>query len=93
MAAIGYYLRLAALLALVVLAVLLSGCASYVAVSRQGVDAAAAVADEARLAAEWQLCRAMTVGAWVRAYGNAPERARAWRTLCTEAIAETPAEE
>lgn len=51
---------------------------------------AAAIADDLGALGEFQLCRAMTVGAWVRAYGAEPKKAEAWRTLCTSAPAQTP---
>mgnify|MGYP001589570812 FL=1 len=61
-----------------------TGCAG---VATQG----AAVSDDIRDTAEFALCKGITVGSWVRAYGNSPERAKAWRTLCSQTVSETPA--
>lgn len=72
------------------LIVLLSGCSSLnvmqAAVAQQG----AVAADELRETASWTLCRAISVGAWSRAYGNDPKKSEAWRVLCSEPITQTP---
>jgi len=73
---------------LLVCTVLLSGCAQLPAVIAKGADAN----DTLRSGAEFTLCRAISIGAWVRAYGNSPEKAQAWRTICHEPIAELPAQ-
>jgi hypothetical protein len=71
----------------VLLFVLLSGCASVDSIADRG----AAVSDEALQSAEFIMCRAITVGTWVRTYGNDPQKADAWRKLCTATpIAEMP---
>ncbi len=54
-------------------------------------DKGSAAADEIRDTAEFAICRGITVGAWVRAYGTSPERAQAWRVLCSQTVGETPA--
>ena len=54
-------------------------------------DKGALLSDEVREGAEFALCRGITVGAWVRAYASSPERAQAWRTLCSQTLSETPA--
>jgi outer membrane murein-binding lipoprotein Lpp len=66
----------------------LAGCAGL---NQQLAGQAASQADDLHAVAEWALCRAITVGAWVRAYGTDPAKAAAWRTLCSTAPAETPA--
>lgn len=70
-------------LALLAIATSIAGCA---AVQTQ----AAKVADALHSETEWQLCRAMTVGSWVRAYGADAKKAEAWRTLCANVPASTP---
>lgn len=64
-----------------------SGCAAQGAI----VDRVATVADTLQSDAELVLCRGITVGAWVRAYGNDPAKAAAWRVLCGTTLTETPA--
>ena len=65
---------------------LLAGCAATPI-----ADQLAGPADGLRDSAEVALCRAITVGSWMRAYGNDPEKAQAWRTLCSQAATQTPA--
>lgn len=70
----------------------LAGCAQTDAARTAFVDQVASVSDDARLNAELVLCRGITVGAWIRAYGQDADRAAAWKTLCTQPIVEqTPA--
>lgn len=57
----------------------LSGCA-YLNVA---VGKAADVEDKVNTDATFVICRAVSIGAWIRAYGNNAEKAAAWRTLCT----------
>lgn len=64
----------------------LSGCSYLSPVIKQGADGY----DQVREGAEFTLCRAISVGAWVRAYGSSAEKAQAWRTLCHEPAAELP---
>lgn len=81
------FLSLAALFALTVL---LTGCAGYGAVKSGVASYGAKAADESRMAAEWTICNAISVGAWKRAYGANPEKADAWRRLCAEELTATP---
>lgn len=69
---------------------IISGCAELSAFKSGIATHGALIADETRVSAEWTLCKAITVGAWVRAYANDPEKAAAWRKLCTEGAKETP---
>lgn len=78
------------LLTTAALAALLSGCAAFGAIEQAAVGTAAAAADEARARAEFVLCRGITIGAWVRAYGQDAVRAQAWRTLCSTPVNQMP---
>ena len=73
------------------LALALSGCAGWNALQGVISTRGAAVSAEARQSAEFVLCRGMSIGEWVRAYGSAPEKARAWQTLCDSSVQTTPA--
>lgn len=73
------------------LALALTSCAQFSALKGAVADQGAAVSNEARDAAEFTLCRAITVGAWLRAYGTDIEKAKAWQTLCGTTVATTPA--
>lgn len=64
-----------------------TGCAGV----SVAVNKAAEVADDTRVAAEFTLCRGITVGAWVRAYGKDRAKAEAWQTLCSESPDNVPA--
>jgi hypothetical protein len=64
----------------------LTGCGTLQPFAAKGAD----VYDQLRLGAEFTLCRAISVGAWVRAYGGNVEKAQAWRAICQEPIAELP---
>lgn len=70
------------ILALVV--VLMAGCSTV-------GPALSPVSDKAVEEAEFVLCRGITIGAWMRAYGNDPNRAEAWAMLCRQPIDITPA--
>lgn len=72
---------------LILCAVMLSGCAQLAPLTQRGADAY----DQVRMGAEFTLCRAISVGAWVRAYGDSRDKAEAWRTLCNEPISQLPA--
>lgn len=67
-------------------ALLLSGCSFLQPAVQKGSDAY----DDVRLGAEFTLCRAISVGAWVRAYGASKEKADAWKTLCRVDVMELP---
>lgn len=68
-----------------------SGCAQWTLGSKAVAEEGAVVADEVRGTAEFTLCKAITIGAWVRAYGSDPVKAEAWRQLCSVMPKETPA--
>lgn len=68
------------------LALGLTGCAGFQSLVSGGAQAN----DAAALAAETTLCRGISVGAWVRAYGSDPERAKAWRVICDDQIEVLP---
>ena len=72
-------------------ALALAGCTGFNTAQSLVSDKGAAIADEVRDTAEFALCKGITVGAWIRAYGASPDRAQAWRTLCSQAVGETPA--
>lgn len=78
-------------LLIALLAMSLVGCAEWTALKSGARTEAALIADEVRDSTEHMLCRGMTIGAWVRAYGNDSDRAGAWRTLCSSRSTETPA--
>lgn len=66
-------------LLIVGLFIVLTGCAEI----KFATDKGAAAEDEALASATYVLCRVVSIGAWIRAYGNNAEKAAAWRTLCT----------
>lgn len=72
-------------------AISLTGCAGFNAAQSFVADKGSVAADEIRDTAEFAICRGITVGAWVRAYGASPEKAQAWRVLCSQQVTETPA--
>lgn len=67
---------------MLLLLLLLSGCASYNGfaglVQTQGAD----VADKQMDAAIFLICRGVTIGAWVRRFGESQTSAEAWGVLC-----------
>lgn len=69
----------------------LAGCATFTAAEKVAVDQASKVADDTLATATFAMCRAITVGAWMRAYGSDQPRADAWRTLCATPVTQTPA--
>lgn len=68
----------------------LAGCAEFTVAKGAVATEAALIADEVRKSAEFTLCKTMTVGAWLRAYGQNPLKAEAWRKLCSEDVPEAP---
>lgn len=77
----------------IVLLVALTGCsntAQFIAGQRLIVDEAAKIADQNLAAATFSMCRAITVGAWIRAYGSDAAKAEAWRALCAAPVTQTP---
>ena len=69
---------------------LLPGCESLQLFKSAAADKGAAAVDTVRDDAEFVMCRGITVGSWIRRYGNSPKQAGAWRTLCGETLTETP---
>jgi hypothetical protein len=79
--------------ALVLVLAALAGCSAipqYEAAKPVVIDKASQANDEALVDAMLVICRGVSVGAWQRAFGNSPERAAAWRTLCKVDITQTP---
>ncbi len=74
-----------AILALV-FALGLTGCAGFQSI----ISGGAQINDAAALAAETTICRGISIGAWVRAYGSDQEKAKAWKTLCEDQIEVLP---
>lgn len=71
----------------------LAGCSGIPGRLESAAEQAAQAEDAALVAATWTLCRAVSVGAWLRAYGKEPEKAQAWRVLCSAKVTEMPATE
>lgn len=69
---------------LALMMLLLGGCAGYSTVKTAVAVEGARAADEVRVAAEWTLCDAMSVGAWRRAYAADPNKADGWKKLCAQ---------
>jgi len=77
--------------ALIVL--LLAGCSTTPAIHGSidtAAEAGTKAADDSREAAEFVLCRGMSIGAWVRRYGQNKALADAWRVICGTQVQETP---
>ena len=73
--------------ALVVLALsMLAGCSTLTNL----VNAGAKVNDAAVESAEVAICRGISIGAWMRAYGTDAKKAAAWRELCDDKIEVLP---
>jgi len=70
---------------LLVIIVLVSGCASFDSMQAAVATHGAKAEDEARVTAEWTLCNAISVGAWRRAYAGNEAKASAWAVLCDQA--------
>lgn len=68
----------------------LQGCATWDAAQKIIAERGAKAADEQLESIEWGLCRQITVGAWVRRFGQSPELAQAWRGICSPQIKEAP---
>lgn len=67
------------------------GCAGSLQL-QAAAQKAADVEDQALVGATWTMCRAISVGAWLRAYSADPAKAAAWRTLCSDPVTATPAQ-
>jgi len=74
-----------------ILFALLTGCAGWSTFQAGAAMNSAHVADETLITAQWTLCKAITVGAWQRAYGADPVRREGWQKLCSaQAAAPSP---
>lgn len=67
---------------IILLLVLLSGCAQYTAFTGIVRTEGAIIADKEMDAALFFLCKGATVGAWVRRFGDSKQSAEAWSVLC-----------
>ena len=65
---------------------LLAGCSTLTNLVSAGAEAN----DAAVTTAETTLCRGISIGAWMRAYGSDVNRAKAWKVLCDEKIGALP---
>lgn len=75
---LGLYLYFIALL---ILGVLLAGCAQFDTGMAVGTQKGAEAADKALAGSMWYLCKGASVGAVQRKFGKAPE---AYRAICEE---------
>jgi len=73
-------------LALLALLLGLSGCSTLTSLVNEGAKAN----DMAGDAAELTICRGISIGAWIRAYGSDPAKAKAWRILCDDRLEALP---
>ena len=62
---------------------LLAGCSTI-------GSAGAGLNDEALATSEFVLCKGVSVGSWLRAYGSSADKAQAWRTLCGSTVQQSP---
>ncbi|HEX6829375.1 MAG TPA: hypothetical protein VF104_10395 [Burkholderiales bacterium] len=74
-----------------ILALSSAGCAGSLQL-QAAAQKAADVEDQALVTATWTMCRAISVGAWLRAYSADPQKAAAWRTICSEPVTAMPAQ-
>jgi hypothetical protein len=65
---------------------LIAGCSTLTNMVSKGAE----INDAAALAAEVTICRGISIGAWMRAYGQDANRAKAWKVLCDERIGALP---
>ena len=72
---------------LVIVLLLLTGCAEFSAVKTGIASHGAQAADEALDVAEWGVCEAVTMGAWQRKYGRDAAKVEGWKRLCEKAVA------
>lgn len=70
------------IVAAIVLAGTLSACSTVDNAAEVVAQKGAQAADRALQAAEWQLCKATTMGALTRRYGSSAERLRSYVTFC-----------
>ncbi len=64
--------------------ILLSGCASYNAVTGIVRTQGAAVADKEMDVSLFLLCKGVTIGAWMRRFGANQTSADAWGVICSD---------
>ena len=64
----------------------LAGCSTLTGLVSRGAE----LNDAAVTTAETTLCRGISIGAWMRAYGQDVNRAKAWKVLCDEKIGAMP---
>ena len=69
-------------LCIIASAVLLAGCTEYFTSKAVLVETGAEVADEVLANVELIQCRAISIGAWQRRYGQTQELTKAWNTIC-----------
>jgi len=72
------------ILCYVVLCFTIAACAGLKLDNTPGVAALTAAEDTLLNAATLTLCRAVSIGAWQRAYADTPAKASAWKTLCDQ---------
>jgi hypothetical protein len=72
------------------LLLVLSGCAQIDPYREEAISLASAASDRALVDAELIMCRGITVGAWMRAFGGDKARADAWKVLCSPKMENTP---
>ncbi|MDH3563943.1 MAG: hypothetical protein OEN49_11230 [Gammaproteobacteria bacterium] len=85
-------MKLAAIyLTLILSAGALPGCTAWDTLQGHTRDRAAAVSHEASQTAQWWLCIGQSVGEWCRTYCGKPDKADAWREICSDSVTETPA--
>jgi hypothetical protein len=87
---VTYFFRNILKLSAILLILGMSGCAYLDAARGLAVARGEQVSDSARDNAEFMLCRGITVGAWLRRFGDSADLANAWRTLCSEQIKQAP---
>jgi hypothetical protein len=71
---------------LAIIALSLAGCSTLTGMVTKGAE----LNDAAVATAETALCRGISIGAWMRAYGSDANRAKAWKVLCDEKIGALP---
>jgi len=69
---------------IVLILVLLSGCAELAATKQAIKHGGAALADDSLNQTIWKLCVASTIGSIKRKYGDSPAKAHALNVLCSE---------
>lgn len=75
-----------AAMCILALVLALTGCSTLTNLVSAGAKANDAAAESAEIA----ICRGISIGAWVRAYGSDPDKAKAWRVLCDDNIEVLP---